>query len=277
MRPTSFVSIPSSPGRGLLPEVRRIEADGRLHFCLPDVVAFLTRKPNGAGEWTRIRDNVLGNVDALQDCLANGIHAFPFPHPDGHSVLLDAAELPVVLRIAANINSPETPRLFERMADMVMGRLPGGSRRQALAERPSDWSALRYAVTNHYKAFSRECLRRGYRRNELGFLVNRLAVGSLGISVQEHLQTKRLGPDDRILDHCNEEELALRLVGFRLSTEIIVARQARTKREVDTAVTDAAAIIGRFRSEVESATLRRLISHRSRLIARTTQLRLPLF
>lgn len=118
-------SVPTSAVPAVLPQrfssIRRAEYGGRTVFCLPDIVAFLQQTPHGQAQWSILKHQ-LGKQRVLADCFAGGVICLPFTGSEGQSILLDAAEPSLALRIAAHIDSPLVTRLFEHLMEVAAAR-----------------------------------------------------------------------------------------------------------------------------------------------------------
>lgn len=256
---TSIVSMALSQG---FPPIRRAEYGGRTVFCLPDIVAFLQAIPHGEAQWSILKHQ-LGKQRVLADCFDGGVVCLPFTGSEGQGVLLDAAELPLALRIAAHIDSPRVTLLFEHLVEVAAARQSGGHslrERYGREGRSPDWIELRAEKAKAYALLEKEWSRRGVPKAQYRHLVNVISSTALGVTVSQHRKMKTLDNGSEILDHCTRSELLLRLMGDQLARQIAVARNAYGTKENEDAAREAGRIAGRFRCDVEAALGKSLLS-----------------
>ena len=176
---------------------------------------------------------------------------------------MDAAEPSLALRIAAHIDSPLATRLFEHLMEVAAARRSGGHslrERYGREGRTPDWIELRAEKAKAYALLEKEWSRRGVPKAQFSRLVNVISSEALGVTVSQHRKIKALDNGADILDHCTKDELVLRLMGDRLARQIALARNAYGTKENEDAAREAGRITGRFRSDVETALGRPLLS-----------------
>lgn len=257
--PVPTFVVPAPPG---FPPIRRAEYGGRTVFCLPDIVAFLQQTPHGEAQWSILKHQ-LGKQRVLADCFDGGVVCLPFTGSEGQGVLLDAAEPPLALRIAAHIDSPLVTRLFEHLMEVAAAHRSGGHslrERYGREGRSPDWIELRAEKAKAYALLQKEWSRRGVPKAQFARLVNVISSEAMGATVSQHRKIKALDDGAEVLDHCTRGELVLRLMGDQLARQIAVARNAYGTKENEDAAREAGRIAGRFRNDVEAALGRPLLS-----------------
>jgi hypothetical protein len=257
--PTSVAPVPLLRG---FPPIRRAEYGGQTVVCLPDIVVFLLQRHDGEAQWSRLKHQ-LGKHRALADCFDGGVVCLPFTGSEGQSVLLDAAELSLALRIAAHIASPRVTQLFEHLVEVAGARRSGGhSLRERFGRegRSPAWIELRAEKAKAYALLKNEWSRRGVPSAQFKHLVNVISSEAMGVTVSQHRKLKELDNDAEVLDHCTKVELSLRLIGDQLTRQIAVARNAYGTKENEDAAREAGRIAGRFRGDIEAALGKPLLS-----------------
>lgn len=261
--------VPTGAGHAVLPQafspIRRAEYGERTAFCLPDIVAFLQQVPYGEAQWSILKHQ-LGKQRALADCFDGGVVCLPFTGSEGQSVLLDAAELPLALRIAAHIASPLVTQLFEHLVEVAAAHQSGGHslrERYGREGRSPAWIELRAEKAKAYALLEKEWSRRSVPKAQFRHLVNLISSEALGVTVSQHRRMKALDKDAEVLDHCTRVELSLRLIGDQLARRIAVACNAYGTKENEDAAREAGRIAGRFRRDIEDALGKSLVSRLS--------------
>lgn len=255
MLPPDPTNVPLAPLPRGFPSIRRAEYGEQTLFCLPDVVAFLLQRHDGEAQWSRLKHQ-LCRQRALIDCFDGGVVCLPFTGSEGQSVLLDAAEISLALRIAAHIASPLVAQLFDHLVEVAEARRPGGhSMRERFGRegRSPAWIELRAEKAKAYALLRKEWSRRGVPCAQFKNLVNVISSEAMGITVSQHRKLKELDSGAEVLDHCTRVELSLRLIGDQLARQIAVARNAYGTKENEDAAREAGKIAGRFRSDIEAA------------------------
>ena len=251
--------------------VRRIWHKDEWYFSVVDVIEALTDSVNPRNYWNMLkaREEEQG-VELYTNCVQLKLTA-----EDGKLRETDCANTEALFRIIQSIPSPKAEPFklwlaktgYERIQEIENPQL-GQNRIKKYYELqgyPKEWIdkrlrgiAIRQELTDEWKK------REVTQEKDFAILTNEISKAAFGKTVEEYRQFKGLAkPNQNLRDHMNDWELILNMVGEKATTDITIAKDAKSFPELKHTAKEGGDIAKNTRMELEQKIGKPIVSTES--------------
>ena len=251
--------------------VRRIWHKDEWYFSVVDVIEALTDSVNPRNYWNMLkaREEEQG-VELYTNCVQLKLTA-----EDGKLRETDCANTEALFRIIQSIPSPKAEPFklwlaktgYERIQEIENPELGQNRIKQyyELKGYPKEWIdkrlrgiAIRQELTDEWKK------REVTQEKDFAILTNEISKAAFGKTVEEYRQFKGLAkPNQNLRDHMNDWELILNMVGEKATTDITIAKDAKSFPELKHTAKEGGDIAKNTRMELEQKIGKPIVSTES--------------
>ena len=241
----------SSPDDETAPRIRTVWYEGKLHFSLIDIVAYLkvSKKP-ARSYWAQLKDQV--QTEGFREALTR-IVKLPLKAADQRIRETDCADRETVLRIIQSIPSPKAEpikawlaKVGDQKLDELQATTPADAdflkKQQGYLDRGYDeeWARLRVQCDLIRNALTDTWQDRGIALPvEFSVLTNTMHVEAFGLPIKAHKKFKQLSPKEHLRDHMTPAELGLEAFVEGLANTLHHTRNSQGYELILIDVTDA--------------------------------------
>ena len=254
-------------------QLRRVWHKGEWYYSVTDVIAILTDSTNPRVYWANLKARA--KSEGFDEALVQ-IEALKLKSLDGRFRLTDTANRQTLLRIIQSIPSSKAEPFRLWLAQV-------GEERFEEIENPEvalNRVRATYRAKGYDDAWIEERIKNDLVRNELtdewhergakegveyAILTNEISQGTFDLSVQAYKQYKLLPTRENLRDHMTTIELVLCSLGEATATLYHRNRESQGLSDLRRDASDAGALAGRTRREIEQNIGESIVSRENRL------------
>jgi len=248
--------------------IRRIWHSGEWFYSVIDVVVALTGSNNPRNYWSMLKSREAEHgIELSTFCVQ-----LKMPASDGKFYATDCANTKSLFRIVQSIPSKNAEPFklwlaqvgYERIQEIENPELAQDRAKEyyELKGYPKDWIEKRLRGIAIRQDLTEEWKNRGIEEErDFAILTNEISKATFGKTVNEYKQFKGLNkPNQNLRDHMSDWELILNMVGEKATTDITVAKDAKSFPVLKQSAKEGGDIAKNTRKELEQKIGKAIIS-----------------